>query len=123
MQILEGAAGVLIVLAILLDVFLGVVVPRRAPNLGRLIRVSGLLIPRTWTVWREIGLRLSSAERREGFLGTFGALAVIMLLITWVAGLIVGYGLILHALGSQLRPPPETFGTALYFAGVSLLTL
>jgi hypothetical protein len=41
--------------------------------------------------------------------------------LAWVAWLIVGYGLLLHALGWQLRPEPDNVGTALCFAGVSLL--
>src|SRR5919198_4826806 len=123
LPLVEGIAGCLIVLAILFDVFLAVVVPRRAPSVGRLVRVSAVLIPNLWTAWRELGLRLSSSERREVFLGSFGSLAVVLLLASWVAGLIVGYGLLLHALGSELRPEPDSLGTALYFAGVSLLTL
>lgn len=123
MPIAEGLAGALIILAILQDVFLSVVVPRRAPNLGRRTRLSGALIPSLWKLWRELGLRLSSAERRESFLGSFGSLAVIVLLVAWVTGLILGYGLMLHALGSELQPPPDHLGTALYFAGVSLLTI
>ncbi len=123
MQLIEGLAGVAIVLAILMDIFLGAVVPRRAPNIGRQARVSGVLIPKLWYAWREIGLRLSTTERREAFLGVFGSLVVILLLVVWVAGLIVGYGLILMAFKDQLRPEPESLGTALYFAGVSLLTL
>lgn len=122
-QLLEGVAGALLALAILLDVFLAVVVPRRAPRLGSLVRVSNLLVPSLWTVWRAIGLRLRSTERREGFLGSFGALAVILLLIAWVAGLIFGYGLLLDGLREQMRPQPENLGTSLYFAGVALLTL
>src|SRR5919201_2171955 len=121
--VLEVLAGLLVVVAILFDVFLAVVVPRRAPNMGRMLRVSVFLIPGLWTVWRELGLRLSSSERREAFLGSFGSLAVVLLLGAWVAGLIAGYGLLLHALGSQLRPAPQDLGTALYFAGVALLTL
>lgn len=123
LPLLEGISGALIVLAILLDVFLSVVVPRRAPTLGRQTRLSALLIPSLWRAWRELGLRLSSADRRESFLGSFGSLAVILLLVGWVFGLIVGYGALLHAMAAQLRPEPDTFGTALYFAGVSLLTL
>ena len=121
--ILEGVVGLLIVLAVLLDVFLTVVVPRRAPSLGRVARVSAFLVPGLWAMWRELGLRLSSSERREVFLGSFGSLAVVLLLTAWVAGLILGYGLLLHALAFQLRPVPDDLGTALYFAGVALLTL
>jgi Ion channel len=123
MLILEGLAGLVVVLATLFDVFLVVIVPRRAPNFGRRIRISANLIPRLWTVWRELGLRSSSADRRELFLGTYGSLAVVLLLVAWVAGLVVGYGLLLDALKSELRPPPDDLGTAMYFAGVSLLTL
>jgi hypothetical protein len=81
------------------------------------------LVPGLWIGWRWVGLRLPSAERREVFLGTYGALIVIVLLIAWVAGLVVGYGLLLDALRAQLRPEPESFGTSLYIAGTSLLTL
>jgi len=122
-QILEAAAGLLVVLVILFDIFLTVVVPRRAPRTGRLVRLSGFLVPGLWSVWRWIGLRQASADRREAFLGSFGALVVMLLLVTWIAGLVVGYGLLLDALRDQVRPPPETLGGALYFAGTALLTL
>src|SRR5437870_3077876 len=121
--VLEGIAGAVLILAILQDVFLSVVVPRRAPNVGRMFRPSAFIIPALWRMWRELGLRMTSPERREAVLGSFGSLAVMLLLVAWVAGLILGYGLILNALGSQLRPAPDNLSTALYFAGVALLTL
>jgi len=108
---------------VLLDVFLMVVVPRRAPQAGRRLRVTEYLVPGLWRVWRWVGLRLSSAERREVFLGIYGSFILIVLLVAWVAGLVVGYGLLLDALRAQLRPEPENFGASLYFAGTSLLTL
>ncbi len=120
LAVLEGIAGVLVVCAILLDVFQSVVVPRRV---SRTARLSVYLVRGLWRVWRAIGLRLPSSELREGFLGTFGALAVILLLIAWVASLVLGYGLLLHALRSQIRPEPENLGTALYFAGTALFTI
>jgi hypothetical protein len=121
--IVEGIAGVLLVALVLLDVFLMVVVPRRAPQAGRRLRVTEYLVPGLWRVWRWVGLRLSSAERREVFLGIYGSFILIVLLVAWVAGLVVGYGLLLDALRAQLRPEPENFGASLYFAGTSLLTL
>lgn len=122
-ELLEGILGASIVMTILLDVFLGVVVPRRAPNLGRMLRISSLLVPNLWWLWREIGLRLPSSERREGWLGSFGALVVVLLLGGWATGLIVGYGLLLYAMREQVRPEVQDIGTAVYFAGVSFLTL
>jgi hypothetical protein len=122
-QLLEGIAGFLVVALILLDVFETVVVPRRAPRLGRRLRVGSHLIPGLWRIWRWIGLGMSTAERREVFLGSFAPLVVILLLVVWVAGLVIGYGLLLDALRTQLHPEPENLGSALYFAGTSLLTL
>src|ERR1043166_354974 len=122
-QILEVLAGLAMVASIMSDVFLTVVVPRRAPRLGRLLRISRYVVGTLWTPWRTLGLRLSDSDRREGFLGSFGALAVILLLVDWVAGLVVGYGLLLDALREQIRPVPESLGASLYFAGTSLLTL
>jgi hypothetical protein len=122
-QLVEMIAGVLLNLTILMDVFLAVVVPRRAPRVGRFTRISGYLLPGMWRIWRAVGLRMSSAERREAFLGTFGSLVAIAMLVAWVAGLILGYGLIFDALGAQIRPTPANLGESVYFAGVSMLTL
>jgi len=120
---IEGIAGVFLVVIILFDVFLTVVVPRRAPQLGRLLRLSRYVIAKLWTLWRWLGLRMSTTERRESFLGAFGALSIIVLLAGWVAALVLGYGLILDSLKTQIKPEPENLGTAIYFAGTALLTL
>jgi ion channel len=119
----EGVLGLLLLFTVLLDVFLTVVLPRRAPRAGRVLRVSSHLVPGLWRAWRWVGLRQGSAERREAFLGSFGSLVVILLLVAWIAGLVVAYGLLLDSLRSQIRPEPENLGTSLYFAGTALLTL
>jgi hypothetical protein len=123
LQVLETLAGLSIVLSVLLDIFLTVIVPRRAPRSGRLLRFSSLFVPSAWRAWRSVGLRLASAERREVFLGTFSSFALVVLMIAWVAGLVIGYGLLFEALREDIKPQPETLGTSLYFAGTSLLTL
>jgi hypothetical protein len=123
LQMVEGLAGLLVVLSVLSDVFLTIVLPRRAPRVGRYLRITGFVVPNMWLGWRWIGLRQSSAERREVFLGTFAAFAVIVLLVAWVVGLVIGYGLLFDAMHAQIKPEPENFGTSLYFAGTSLLTL
>ncbi len=122
-QVVEGIAGLLVLVGILLDVFLTVVVPRRAPLTGPLVRLSGYLIPGLWSVWRWIGLRQASADRREAILGSFGALMVMLLLVAWISGFVLGYGLLFDALRDQIRPTPENLGASLYFAGTALLTL
>ena len=121
--LIEAIAGVFIVAAILSDIFLTVVVPRRAPRAGRTLRPSRYIVANMWGVCRWLGLRMATAGRREALLGSFGAFSVMLLLVTWVAGLVIGYGLILDALKDQIRPSPENLGTSVYFAGESLLTL
>jgi hypothetical protein len=122
-SVFELLLGLVAVCAVLMDVFLTVVVPRRAPIAGRLLRLSRYTVPLLWRFWRWIGLRIGAAERREGFLGSFGALAVILLLVGWVVGLVIGYGLLLDALRDEIKPVPESVTSSMYFAGTSLLTL
>ena len=119
-MVFELVAGVILVTAVLFDVFESVVLPRRA---GNLFRLAPHVLALPWPIWRRIGLRLQPAWRREDFLGTFAPLAIVLLLALWFAGLIVGFGLILHALHDQLMPPIADFETAFYMAGTSLLTI
>src|SRR5690348_7708029 len=119
-QLIELLVGLQLVISIMVDIFLTVVVPRRAPRTGRLLRISRYVVFRLWFLWRWIGLRFNDPERRESFLGSYGALTVMLLLVSWLAGLILGYGLLLDALRDQLRPPLENLGASVYFAGESL---
>ncbi len=122
-QIIEAIGGVLVVGSILFDIFLTVVVPRRAPRAGRTLRISRYVVANLWVWWRWLGLRMDSPDRREGLLGSFGPFAIMLLLVSWVAGLVIGYGLVLDALRDQIHPLPENIGASLYFAGTALLTL
>jgi ion channel len=122
-QLIEAIAGIVVAGAILSDVFLTVVVPRRAPRTGRFLRPSRYVMVNAWALFKWIGLRFNSNDRREALFGGFGAFAVMSLLVNWVAGLVIGYGLILDALHDQVKPPPENLGASLYFAGTALLTL
>jgi hypothetical protein len=118
-RLVEGLAGACIVFFLLLDVFLSVVVPRAV---GRRFRLSAYLTVPVWFCWRSAALRFSDSEKREDFLATYAPLVLVGLLATWVAGLVLGYGLLLFAVREELRPIPG-FGGALYFAGTSLLTI
>src|SRR5205823_4227716 len=85
-------------------------------------RVSPLLVNGTWAVWRRIGKRLKG-DQREDFLGVFAPLALLLILLAWALALILGYGLILHALREEIRPQPRSLGEAVYLAGVALFTI
>ena len=118
MQWLVAAVGAVLVWAALNDVFHAVVVPRPTPSK---YRPSALLIRTTWRLWRD-GLP-GDAARREQRLGTYAPLAVIALLVLWIAMLIVGNGLLFYAIADQYAPALPDLATSVYFAAISLLTI
>jgi len=117
---LEMAIGLSLVWIVLRDLFVGVIVPR--PARGAL-RPSNLLVQWSWRAWRWIGNRSTDVVTREARLGAFGPAALILLLVAWVLGLIIGYGLILDAVREQVKPVPPHLGTTLYFSAISFLTI
>jgi hypothetical protein len=119
MEALELAVGLLFLALVFWDVFQTIVVPRPTP--GR-FRLGRYLIRGAWraargTVGAEVG------ATRDRLLGLFAPAATVLLLVAWLSGLILGYGLILFALRAELQPAPRDLGTALYFAASSILTL
>lgn len=118
--ILEAAFGVAVISWILWDVYQSVVVPRSTPTHMRLAR---FLVIRSWPIWRWRARHAHTAEGRERLLGSYAPALVVGLLVCWIAGLILGFGLVFHALAPEIRPHSLDFGTALYFAGVTLLTI
>ena len=115
----ELVVGVALVLWMLNDVFQSVVVPRPTP--GR--RPTSILGRLLWPRWRGLALRKLAPDDRERLLSQFAPLFLVLLLVVWIFGLMVGYGLVLSALHSQLRPEPSDILSAIYFAATSLLTI
>jgi hypothetical protein len=75
----------------------------------------------SWRAWRAIALR-SGPERREGFLGVYGPLSLLGLLVFWVVLLVGGWG----AVWWGLRPSVsgvDGYLDAVYFAGVGFFTV
>ena len=116
----EAIVGVAIVTLIFYDLFQSVVLPR--PSVGKL-RLSTFIIRPLWATWRWLANRTSRLARRENWLGTFGPIALILLLAFWGLSIILGYGLILDAVASQIKPPPPDLATSLYFSAGTLLPL
>lgn len=106
----------------MIDVFQSVVVPR-APSLT--YRISLIVWRGLWAVWPPLGRLLypRSLELREEFFATFAPFALIVMLVTWVVVLLLGYGAMLWALRLQIAPQPHSYWDAAYFAGSSLITL
>lgn len=107
-------AGLLLVSTTAYDLIESVVLPR--PAIGH-VRLSIVLLRGLWRLWRAAGRRLRRIRQREGVLGSFGPLAVILLLLCWTGALVIGYGLILDAVSSASH-----LGDSLYLSAAALLT-
>jgi hypothetical protein len=116
--VLLPAAGTLVLLVALADVFLTVLFP--ASGHGPLSRAI-------WWGFRSLARRLPTARRR-GLLAYCGPLLVALSIAVWPLLLVVGWALVyLPALGTGLvassGPTARTWADAVYVSGFSLTTL
>jgi hypothetical protein len=116
------AAGVLVILIVLWDAFETTVLPRRV---SRRFRLTRIFYRTTWIPFRAIARGFRSGNPRENFLSIFGPLSLILLLVTWAFGLIVGFALLHWGLGSRLSVPVgiSGFRADLYLSGTTFFTL
>src|SRR5436190_11516676 len=98
-----GIAGLLLLGIILWDAFQTMLVPRR---IGRRFRLTTLFYDLSWQAWREMARGIRSTSRREGWLGHYAPLSVLILLFVWASGLILAFALIHHAVGTLANHGP-----------------
>jgi hypothetical protein len=122
MLIFATISGIVVVLAVLLDAFETVVLPRRV---RRKFRITVWFYRNTWKPWRKITTYIKSPGRRENFLGYFGPLSLLFLLALWACGLIFGFALLQYGAGEHVMigNEPLTFGRVIYFSGSTFFTL
>lgn len=116
----EALLGLLLVAAVLWDVFQTVVVPRPSP--GR-FRIARNLTRLSWGATRAIALRLRDPRRRDGLTGAYAPFLVLLLLVVWVVTLLIGFGLLFYAMRDEIVPTPATLSEAIYAAGTALFTI
>ena len=114
--------SVLLILGILLDAFETVVLPRRVTRRFRFARVFYRI---TWIPSAALVRRVSSSRRREAYLSFFGPLSLILLLVVWAVGLVIGFAALHWSLGSTLHQieGQASFATYAYFSGTTFFTL
>jgi hypothetical protein len=113
------ALGLLLLALTLWDIFETVVVPRPTPGW---FRISRYVVRGSWRGLRMI--RDGRPDRSyDRLLGLFAPAMTVALLAIWMCTLILGYGLLMFALRDQLQPAPSDFGSALYFAATTVLTV
>jgi hypothetical protein len=122
MHIFAAIVGVLIISSVLLDAFETIVLPRKVQ---RAFRLTSWFYRNTWVPWVRLSRLIRVYSWRENFLGYFGPLSLILLLVFWAIGLIFGFALLQFGLGEHVRlgNEPITFGILLYHSGETFFTL
>lgn len=122
MRPLALVAGFFCISIVLFDAFQTIILPRRATGRFRLTRLFYIA---TWFPWRFFARRFHHARRREILLGYYGPLSLILLLVVWAAGMVLGFALIYYAIGSPFNDPSQSsnFYTDLYVSGTTIFTL
>jgi hypothetical protein len=122
MHLFTTIFGVAIILSVLLDAFETVVLPRKVQ---RAFRLTSWFYRNTWIPWVKIARHIRANNWRESFLGYFGPLSLIVLLVVWAIGLIFGFALVQYGVGEHVRlgNEPITFGILLYHSGETFFTL
>src|SRR5437868_4698250 len=120
MEIVVAIVGVAIAASVVIDIFQTVILPR--PIIGSRIGLSRALVATTWRAWRWYCLHLPPSPR-ERRLALYAPVVLVLMLVFWIVGLMLGYGLILFAIRDQMRPAIEDAWSAIYFAGTTLLTI
>ncbi len=115
--------GVIILLALLHEVYSTVFVPR-----GGAGPVSRRLYAGAWHGWRRVASALPSRRRRR-WLSLLGPLLVPLTVVAWFSILIAGYALIYYPWAGSFVASPSVLGSvpswakALYYSGYSATTL
>jgi hypothetical protein len=117
---LYGVPGLALIAIILWDAFETVLVPRR---IGRKVRLTRYFYIVSWRTCRLIASRIRKPSRRETVLGFFGPSSLLLLLVCWATGLVLGFALLQVAARSLAGMPAERWLTQLYMSGETFFTL
>src|SRR5216684_5943296 len=94
-------SGSILLALIFHDAFEVMLLPRRV---RRKLRFITLLFRYTWNLWSWLAERMALGIRRDTFLSLYGPLSLVMLIGSWVIGLIVGFALIQCSLSFSAQP-------------------
>jgi hypothetical protein len=115
-------SGIIVLFVVLLDALETTILPRRVQ---RGFRITSWFYRNSWKLWARIAGQITSKPRRETFLGYFGPISVILLLVVWAAGLIFGFALLHWGTGEHVQLGKESvrFWTVLYLSGSTFFTI
>jgi len=121
-------AGLFCCLAVALDAFQTIILPRRPAGRFQITRIFFLA---TWAPWVAMAERSRNTKVREQIYSMYGPLCLLLLLLLWALLLISGFGLFYFSMRSplgdtMLQHPGSVLaqlGTDLYVSGTTLFTL
>jgi len=119
MRVVVGIVSGIVILAILHDAFEVMLLPRRVKSKMRIVRY---FFEGTWAAWSSIGRRFKKEDRRHNFLGLYGPLSLILLLMVWAAWLIAAFGNLFWAI-NPVQFSGHPWLSHIYFSGVTFFTL
>ena len=92
--------GAVLVLGILWDAFETTALSRRV---SRGTWLTTLFYRLTWPTWSALARRIRSPRSRENFLTVFGPLSLLLVIVLWAFGLVVGFALLHWGASTPLR--------------------
>lgn len=116
-NLLAGALGLFLLIAVASDAFEVMLLPRRV---RRQIRPVRLFFVYSWTAWAWVAVRIKRNRVRDAFLSLYGPLSMVVLLSCWSFGLVLSFGLITWSIRQDQS---VSFLTSLYLSGATFFTL
>lgn len=122
MRVFALIAGIFCLVAVLLDAFQTIILPRRATGRFRLTRLFYVF---TWRPWVFGASLIPDSRKRETFFSFYGPLSLIFLLVMWAAVMVLGFALIYDSMGSPFHDGTQRadLRTDLYVSGTTIFTL
>ena len=119
MRPLAGAAGIALIALMLAEFFVTFLLPRRVKRDPRIARQFFTVF---WWPWRALARRFPE-RTRDTMLGLFAPLAFVGVLGLWVAGLILGFGLVLWAVHAKgAGGGAASLGDTIYYSAATFFT-
>jgi len=120
MHPIAGVLGVALLAIALVDAFQTVVVARHAHKLSAMTRMFYKL---TWTPFAAGARLIRSEPRRENYLGIYGPLSLLLLLVLWAVSLIAAFAMIHWSIDPQRNGAFSSFADDVYFSAATFFTL
>lgn len=120
MRLTMGIFGLALLAIAIADAFQTIVVARQVQSLPFFTR---LFYRVTWTLFAAVARLIKSDVRRENYLSAYGPLSLLILLVCWALGLIIGFAILQWSIGLRFNDSVSGLANDVYFSASSFFTL